>query len=109
MKKPYAALLGALIAISGCTQKTPDAPVTREVTGVIKPTPKALPAAKVVKTKERVKLSKQEFECMARNVYHEAGVENNAGKIAVAQVTLNRVKSKKWGKGVCDGCQQWWL
>ena len=102
MKKTYAAVVGSMALLAGCSPQPTEAPVQREVTGVIAPAPKPLPAAKVIKTKDKVKLTKQEFECLARNVYHEAGVESAAGKIAVAQVTLNRVKSKKWGKGICD-------
>lgn len=47
-------------------------------------------------------LSKQEKECLLRNIFFEAGVEDIKGKIAVAQVTWNRVKAKRWGSSVCD-------
>lgn len=67
--------------------------VQKRVTNVAKAT--------VFKTNEKVKLSPKEFECLAKNVYHEAGVEPTEGKIAVAQVTLNRVKDGKWGNDVC--------
>ena len=49
-----------------------------------------------------VKMSASDRECLARNIFFEAGVEPRAGKIAVAQVTLNRVHSKRWGNTVCD-------
>lgn len=49
-----------------------------------------------------VKLTKSEQVCLARNIYFEAGVEPYAGKIAVAQVTLNRLRSGRWGNNVCD-------
>ena len=48
-----------------------------------------------------VKYTPKEFDCMARNIYYEAGVEPHVGKIAVAQVTLNRVKSGYWGDNIC--------
>ena len=48
-----------------------------------------------------IKYSAKEFDCMARNIYYEAGVEPHVGKIAVAQVTLNRVKSGYWGNNIC--------
>ncbi|MEO5343819.1 MAG: cell wall hydrolase [Gammaproteobacteria bacterium SHHR-1] len=44
---------------------------------------------------------KSELECMARNIYFEAGVEDAKGKIAVANVTMNRVKSKHYPRSVC--------
>ena len=49
-----------------------------------------------------VKLSDSDRDCLARNIFFEAGVESHAGKIAVAQVTLNRARSKRWGNTVCD-------
>jgi spore germination cell wall hydrolase CwlJ-like protein len=48
-----------------------------------------------------VKYSKKEFDCMARNIYYEAGIEPHVGKVAVAQVTLNRVNSGYWGNNIC--------
>ena len=43
----------------------------------------------------------REVECLARNIYFEAGSEPRRGKIAVAEVTMNRVKSKQFPKTVC--------
>jgi spore germination cell wall hydrolase CwlJ-like protein len=48
-----------------------------------------------------IKYSKQEFDCLARNIYYEAGVEDKLGKIAVAQVTLNRLRTGYWGRDIC--------
>ena len=35
----------------------------------------------------------EELECMSKNIYFEAAMESTAGKLAVAQVTMNRVNS----------------
>ncbi len=43
----------------------------------------------------------REVECLARNIYFEAGSEPRNGKIAVAEVTMNRVKSKNFPRTVC--------
>jgi spore germination cell wall hydrolase CwlJ-like protein len=43
----------------------------------------------------------KQLECLTSNIYHEAGNEPFEGKVAVAQVTLNRVESGKFGNGVC--------
>ena len=43
----------------------------------------------------------QDVECLARNIYHEARGEPLEGQIAVAQVTLNRVKSSRFHNTVC--------
>ena len=56
----------------------------------------------LVKTKQQVALTAKELDCLAKNIYHEAGVEDRAGKVAVAQVTLNRLKKGGYGKTVCD-------
>ncbi len=42
-----------------------------------------------------------ELECMAKNIYFEAAVESTAGKLAVAQVTMNRVKSSNYPNTIC--------
>lgn len=43
----------------------------------------------------------KEVECLAKNIYFEAGSEPRAGKIAVAEVTMNRVKSRQFPRTVC--------
>lgn len=43
----------------------------------------------------------REFQCLVRNVYWESGSEPYAGKVAVAQVTLNRVTSKRFPNSIC--------
>ena len=43
----------------------------------------------------------REVECLAKNIYYEAGSESRNGKIAVAEVTMNRVKSKQFPRTVC--------
>lgn len=49
-----------------------------------------------------IKYSTRDFDCLARNIYYEAGIEDDLGKYAVAQVTLNRLKSGYWGDSICD-------
>ena len=48
----------------------------------------------------------KEVECLARNIYFEAGGEPRAGKIAVAEVTMNRVHSKQYPRTVCGVVHQ---
>jgi len=43
----------------------------------------------------------EELECMSKNIYFEAALESTAGKLAVAQVTINRVNSKRYPNTVC--------
>ena len=40
--------------------------------------------------------------CLAQNIYFEAGNQPVAGKIAVAQVVLNRVQDGQFPDNVCD-------
>jgi N-acetylmuramoyl-L-alanine amidase len=42
-----------------------------------------------------------DIDCLARNIYHEARGEPLEGQIAVAQVTLNRVKNPRYHNSVC--------
>ena len=48
----------------------------------------------------------KQLDCLTRNIYWEAASEPFEGKVAVAQVTLNRVKSGKFGNGVCGVINQ---
>lgn len=43
----------------------------------------------------------KEIDCLAKNIYYEAGIESFEGKVAVAQVTINRTKSGKFPKDIC--------
>ena len=43
----------------------------------------------------------EELECMSKNIYFEAALESTAGKLAVAQVTMNRVNSARYPNTVC--------
>jgi spore germination cell wall hydrolase CwlJ-like protein len=48
-----------------------------------------------------IKVREQQLDCLAINIYREAGHEPFEGKVAVAQVTMNRVKVGRFGKDVC--------
>jgi spore germination cell wall hydrolase CwlJ-like protein len=48
----------------------------------------------------------RQLACLAKNIYHEAGSEPFEGKIAVAQVTMNRVSSGKFPDDVCQTIYQ---
>ena len=43
----------------------------------------------------------RQLECLANNIYWEAASEPFEGKVAVAQVTMNRVESGKFADSVC--------
>lgn len=43
----------------------------------------------------------RQLACLARNIYHEAGNEPFEGKVAVAQVTLNRAENRGFPNDVC--------
>ena len=47
-------------------------------------------------------VSKEDVECMAKNIYFEARSDNMAGQFAVADVVLNRVKDKRYPNTICD-------
>lgn len=42
-----------------------------------------------------------QIECLAMNIYHEARGEPLAGQYAVAEVTLNRTRSREFPSSVC--------
>lgn len=43
----------------------------------------------------------QQLDCLARNIYFEAAREPFEGKVAVAQVTINRTESGKFPTDIC--------
>jgi len=48
-----------------------------------------------LKTRER------QLDCLAMNIYREAGYESFEGKVAVAQVTMNRSKHPNFPSDIC--------
>ena len=59
-----------------------------------------LPAVGSVRERDK------QLTCMAQNVYYEAGHEPPEGKLAVAQVVMNRVESGRFGKDPCQVIHQ---
>ena len=52
-------------------------------------------------TTETKQVMAKDIECLANNIYYEAGRESFEGKLAVAQVTINRTKSHKYPSTIC--------
>lgn len=44
----------------------------------------------------------KQLDCLARNIYHEAGYEPFEGKVAIAQVTINRAESGAFPSDICQ-------
>ena len=54
----------------------------------------------------RVKYTPADAQCLAKNIYFEAGVESTAGKLAVANVTINRTLDKNYPNTICGVVQE---
>jgi spore germination cell wall hydrolase CwlJ-like protein len=52
------------------------------------------------------KPTQKQVDCLAENIYFEAGHESKDGQIAVALVTLNRLASGNYGSDVCGVIKQ---
>jgi len=52
--------------------------------------------------KDPILYNRKDIQCLAKNIFFEAGTESMLGKIAVGQVTVNRVKIGHWGETVCE-------
>ena len=50
--------------------------------------------------------ARQEVECLAENIYFESAMEPTEGKLAVAFVTMNRLKSGKFADSICGVVKQ---
>ena len=57
-----------------------------------------------VRAKEQAlqRLDSNELYCMAQNIYHESGNQSKTGMIAVAHVTMNRVRDSRFPNTVCE-------
>jgi spore germination cell wall hydrolase CwlJ-like protein len=53
------------------------------------------PVVHTIKERER------QLDCLAKNIYFEAGNESFEGKVAVAQVTMNRSESGRFPEDIC--------
>lgn len=47
-----------------------------------------------------------QIRCLAKNIYFEAGNQSHQGKVAVAQVVLNRAKNPKFPNTACSVINQ---
>ena len=65
-----------------------------------------LPILFFVMYAESIEAKQNEIECLAQNIYHEARSESTAGRMAVALVTLNRVKDKRFPNTICGVVKQ---
>ena len=83
----------ALVAVLG-VQQYQLASISRDVAEIKKEF--------VSRTNERIAFNDKDQDCLAKNIYYEAGIESEEGKYAVAQVTLNRLKSGRWGNDICS-------
>jgi spore germination cell wall hydrolase CwlJ-like protein len=62
------------------------------------------------------RLDEKEVVCLAKNIFYEAPQEQYLGKVAVATVTMNRVRHREFPKSICGvvfqrnsrGCQFSW-
>lgn len=52
------------------------------------------------------KETQRQVDCLADNIYHEAGYEPEDGKVAVALVTLNRLQDPRFPKDICGVVKQ---
>lgn len=71
----------------------------------------------VAKYEDLLPSAKKQVDCLAENIYYEAGHEPKEGKVAVALVTMHRANDSRWPSSICkvvrekhkDTCQfSWW-
>jgi spore germination cell wall hydrolase CwlJ-like protein len=61
-----------------------------------------LKSARVEVSNVTAQMRQKQLDCLARNIYHEAGYEPFEGKVAVAQVTINRAESGQFPSDICQ-------
>lgn len=50
--------------------------------------------------------ARKQVDCLAENIYYEAGYEPRDGQVAVAMVTMNRVQDPRFPKDICSVVKQ---
>lgn len=60
----------------------------------------------VFKPTDKVEPKKTEIQCLAENIYYEAGNQSLVGKLAVGHVTINRMHNPKYPKTICGVVNQ---
>ena len=60
------------------------------------------PTSTIVEFKAALKDKERKMQCMTQNIYWEAASEPAEGKLAVAQVVMNRVESGKFPNDPCQ-------
>ena len=68
--------------------------------------PLVSPAKTLVEHLAEPLLNPQDLDCLSKNIYFEAAVESPAGKIAVAMVTMNRVRATNYPNSICKVIKQ---
>jgi spore germination cell wall hydrolase CwlJ-like protein len=53
-----------------------------------------------------ISITSKDIVCLANNIYYEAGNEPEEGKVAVAMVTINRVRDGRFGNSICSVVNQ---
>lgn len=66
------------------------------------PTQQIEPEPRVIQGAPALEVPTSQENCLALNVYYEAGVEHHIGKLAIANVTINRLNTGRWGDSLCD-------
>jgi spore germination cell wall hydrolase CwlJ-like protein len=50
--------------------------------------------------------ARKQVDCLAENIYYEAGYEETRGQLAVALVTMNRTQDPRFPKDICSVVKQ---
>jgi spore germination cell wall hydrolase CwlJ-like protein len=87
-------LLGALVVL-GCTDGNGG-------NGAMEPSTVTARAARSLAASETPRFTERDLECLALNVYWEARSDGRDGQLAIAHVTMNRVRAPGFPDDVCS-------
>jgi spore germination cell wall hydrolase CwlJ-like protein len=59
-----------------------------------------------IKYTELTTEARKQVDCLADNIYYEAGYEESSGQLAVALVTMNRTQDPRFPKDICSVVKQ---
>ena len=95
-------LIGAAVFAGNAMYHSATDSISSTDSPVVEDQPQAQHQVMLYTDKQQVSHTAKDVECLARNIYYEAGVESMLGKIAVGTITVNRVRTHAWGRKICD-------
>ena len=97
-------VVGAVVYVKSIIAS--DEPIPEPQVEEVQPEKPGILEKEIFTVEAEPEVKKDDIECLALNIYHEARSDNYAGQLAVADVVMNRIESRRFPDTVCDVVKQ---